>query len=175
MIAGAGTGKTSTVVGKVGYILQKGLARADEILLLAFTTKAADEMRERIQRKIGVDVTVRTFHSLGLEIIAQAEGKKPSLAPEAEDQALKQKTLTELFNRRMADEEFRSDLFGFQSAPRRPYKPRWSFKSLGDYTKYLLDVEPRALNGRMMRSYEECDIANWLISHGIAVEYERRV
>ena len=58
-------------------MLAKGLAQPTEILLLAFTAKAADEMRQRIAEKLGVSVPVRTFHALGLEIIAAASGKKP--------------------------------------------------------------------------------------------------
>jgi len=46
VVAGAGTGKTSTIVGKVGYLLNAGFARPEEILLLAFTRKLA--MRWRI-------------------------------------------------------------------------------------------------------------------------------
>ena len=173
VIAGAGTGKTSCAVGKVGYILKKGWAKPEEILLLAFTAKAADEMRERIRRRLGADVTVRTFHGLGLEIITQSRGKKPSLCPEATDPKLKAQTLAGLITDLAADKNFREDLLAFQSSLRRAYKPAWEFKSQAEYTQYLLDVEPRALNGQLLRSYEECEIANWLVSHGVSFEYER--
>ncbi len=173
VIAGAGTGKTSTVVGKVGFILKKGWAAPDEILLLAFTVKAAEEMRERIGKKLDVDVKVRTFHGLGLEIIAQARGKKPSLCREAEDQKAKTQTLEALSKKLLANDEFRQDLLAFQPSLRRAYKPAWEFNTLSEYTQYLLDVEPRALTGRLLKSYEECEIANWLVAHGIPFEYER--
>ena len=172
VIAGAGTGKTSTVVGKVGFILKKGWAAPEEILLLAFTSKAAEEMRERIERKLGVDVKVRTFHGLGLEIIAQAQGRKPSLGREAEDVSAKAQTIKGLITDLLADDGFRRDLLAFQSSLRRAYKPAWEFRSQAEYTQYLLDVEPRALNGRLLKSYEECEIANWLVTHGVPFEYE---
>ena len=172
VIAGAGTGKTSTVVGKVGYILQKGWAAPDEILLLAFTKKAADEMQERIEKKLGVEIKVRTFHALGLEIVATAQGRKPSLCPEAEDPRIKAQTIKSLITNLLADDGFRQDLLAFQSSLRRAYKPAWEFKSQAQYTQYLLDVEPRALNGRLLKSYEECEIANWLTIKGIKFEYE---
>ena len=172
VIAGAGTGKTSTVVGKVGYILKKGWAAPEEILLLAFTSKAAEEMRERIERKLGVAVKVRTFHGLGLEVIAQAQGRKPSLCHEAEDANAKSQTIKGLINHLLAHDGFRQDLLAFQSSLRRAYKPAWEFKSQAEYTQYLLDVEPRALNGRLLKSYEECEIANWLVTHGVPFEYE---
>lgn len=71
LLAGAGTGKTSVMVGRAGYLLKSGQAKADEILLLAYGRKAADEMDERIKNKLGTeDVKASTFHSLGLKIIA---------------------------------------------------------------------------------------------------------
>ena len=173
VIAGAGTGKTSTVVCKVGFILKKGWGAPEEILLLAFTKKAAEEMQERNAKKLGVQVQVRTFHALGLEIVAQAQGRKPSLCPEAEDPKAKAQTLKALIARRLAEEDFRQNLLAFQSSLRRPYKPAWEFHSQSDYTQYLLDVEPRALSGRLLKSYEECEIANWLLTHGIRFDYER--
>ena len=47
VLAGAGTGKTSTLMGRVAYLIQSQQARADEILMLAFAVEAADEMQER--------------------------------------------------------------------------------------------------------------------------------
>ena len=43
IVASAGSGKTSTIVGKVGYLLEKGLAKPSEILLLSFAKKVKDE------------------------------------------------------------------------------------------------------------------------------------
>ena len=47
IIASAGTGKTSTIVGRIGHLLSQGV-QAEEILLLTFTNKAAQEMAEKI-------------------------------------------------------------------------------------------------------------------------------
>ena len=46
VIAGAGTGKTSTIIGKVAYLIKSKKAKEHEILLLAFNRDAADELRE---------------------------------------------------------------------------------------------------------------------------------
>lgn len=66
VLAGAGTGKTSTMVGRAGYLLQSGQAHADEILMLAFANKAAAEMQERLEKRLGdCGIAASTFHKLG--------------------------------------------------------------------------------------------------------------
>src|SRR5690606_8662166 len=86
LLAGAGTGKTSVMVGRAGYLIKSAQARANEILMLAFANKAAAEMQERIDHRLGKSgITASTFHKLGKEIIARVEGQQPSLTPLAED------------------------------------------------------------------------------------------
>ena len=72
ILAGAGSGKTSVIVAKVGYILQKGYASTDEIVILAFNKKAQEELKERIAEKLQEPVEVKTFHALGRKIITQS-------------------------------------------------------------------------------------------------------
>ena len=63
ILAGAGSGKTTTITRRVANQVATGTFAADEILAVTFTDKAATEMRERLAR-LGVDrVTARTFHS----------------------------------------------------------------------------------------------------------------
>ena len=72
VLAGAGSGKTSVLVARAGWLLTTGEAVADQILLLAFGRKAAQEMDERIQERLHTrDITARTFHALALHIIQQ--------------------------------------------------------------------------------------------------------
>lgn len=86
VLAGAGTGKTSTMVGRAGFLIASGQARAEDILMLAFANKAAKEMQERIDHRLGkCGITTSTFHKLGKTIIAKVEGEQPSLSPLAED------------------------------------------------------------------------------------------
>jgi len=78
IIAGAGTGKTRTLTARIAHILKLALARPDEILAVAFTNKAAAELRERIGKMTGVDPRhlpwVGTFHSISARILrSQAE------------------------------------------------------------------------------------------------------
>ena len=86
IVAAAGSGKTSTMVAKTGYALHEGLAKPEQILLLAFNRDTANELGERVSQQLkGVPeigkVRSQTFHGFGLEVIGAATGKKPSLAP----------------------------------------------------------------------------------------------
>jgi DNA helicase II / ATP-dependent DNA helicase PcrA len=74
IIAGAGTGKTTVVTERVKYLIEKKLARPEEILALTFTEKAAKEMEERIDIALPYGYTnmwVMTFHSFCERVLRQ--------------------------------------------------------------------------------------------------------
>ena len=69
IIAGAGTGKTKTIVCRTANLIEHGIL-PQQIVMLTFTNKAAKEMKERVTDMLGVEkatgVTACTFHSLSL-------------------------------------------------------------------------------------------------------------
>ena len=74
IIAGAGTGKTTVITERVKYLIEKGLAKPEEILALTFTEKAAREMEERIDVALSYGYTnmwVLTFHSFCERVLRQ--------------------------------------------------------------------------------------------------------
>ncbi|WCE31445.1 DNA helicase IV [Vibrio sp. SCSIO 43137] len=92
VLAGAGTGKTSVLTSRIAYLLQSHLAQADELLMLAFGRKAAEEMKQRLSDKIGLaaeKVSVNTFHQLGLKIVNSVEEAPAVISPLATDSAEK--------------------------------------------------------------------------------------
>lgn len=71
VIAGAGAGKTRTLIYRVAYLLEQGVP-PERLLLLTFTNKAAKEMMRRVADLLGNDVTALwggTFHSLGHRVL----------------------------------------------------------------------------------------------------------
>src|SRR5271157_825880 len=73
VIAGAGSGKTRTLIYRVAYLLEQGIP-AERILLLTFTNKAAKEMMRRVADLLGQELASLwggTFHSIGNRILRQ--------------------------------------------------------------------------------------------------------
>ncbi|WP_260863908.1 DNA helicase IV [Citrobacter sp. Marseille-Q6884] len=92
VLAGAGSGKTSVLVARAGWLLARGEAAAEQILLLAFGRKAAQEMDERIRERLHTEeVSARTFHSLALHIIQQGSKKVPTVSKLENDTAARNK------------------------------------------------------------------------------------
>jgi DNA helicase-4 len=171
--AGAGTGKTSTVIGKIGYLVKSGIAAPEEILALAYGRDAATELRERVKDRLGFDVEVRTFHSLGLELTQQARGHRIEIADVASDERSLLALLARLFQEIWEEPSGRKLIQEFFSAHRYPAKYLEDFDSEKDYKVYLRKFEPRTLKGELVKSFEELLIADWLLTNGVSYEYER--
>lgn len=76
VVSSAGSGKTSSIIGKVKYLTEiKGIA-PHKILLISYTNKAAAELTERMSTN---GLRGYTFHKLAIDIIGKATGTKPSL------------------------------------------------------------------------------------------------
>ena len=74
IIAGAGTGKTTVITERIKYLIEKGLAKPEEILALTFTEKGATEMEERIDIALPLgygEMWVSTFHSFCQKILEE--------------------------------------------------------------------------------------------------------
>lgn len=75
ILAGAGSGKTSTVTYRIAHMIANLRINPKEILAVSFTNKAAMEMHERVSKLLGPKrkrgITLSTFHSLGIKILRE--------------------------------------------------------------------------------------------------------
>jgi DNA helicase-4 len=172
VIAGAGTGKTSTLIGKAGYILRRGFAKPNEILLLSYGRDPRDEMLERVQKRFSLPLEVSTFHSLGMKIIAEAQNLKPRVSKLSTDQAMLQKYIDDVINEKKKDIVFLKSLNNF-FLRLTSYKTQWDFKTQNEYIEYIKSQHLRSLKGDNVKSHQELEIANYLYMNGVEYEYER--
>lgn len=177
LVASAGSGKTSTMVAKAGWTIRKGLATADEILLLAFNKAAAIEVGERCGVRLAnanisaERLSATTFHAFGLRVIGEATGAKPRLAAGLDHDNGVPLIADVARGLRRSSPEFAARWSLFQnvlgvpvSGDAEPEPDAWDpQKRRSGFRDLRLDV---------MKSAGERAIANWLIKSGVEFEYE---
>jgi DNA helicase-4 len=177
VLAGAGTGKTSVVLGRIAYLLSSQRAAPHEILALAYNRDAAKELQERVRERVAADlgpekVTVRTFHAFGAEVIGIVEGRKPSLSKLAEDSTARDTFVTTAFEELLREASYRALFLEGAFLHLEHYVSSFDFDSLEAYERDLSGRELRTLSGERVKSTEELRVANWLTLHGIDFQYE---
>lgn len=166
VVAGAGTGKTTTIIGKIKYLLASKMYEPKEIMVLSFTNASALEMKERIQKETGCNIYASTFHKLGLNIIKRVEGLPPKI------------TNINLFNfiKEELPKQIENSLYLKSLCKYMIFDKTQSiseFESKEKYEEYLKTNPPTSLKKEKMKSYGEADIANYLALHGVDYIYEK--
>lgn len=168
VLAGAGTGKTTTIVGYVKYLLKKNACTPDDILVLSFTNASAAEMSERLNKEIGKPIAAQTFHKLGLDIITAVQGKKPKIYSTDIRQFVRKQldTLTK-------DPAYLRKLCVYLTYNGAERKTEFDFQTEEEYLAHLKYNPPVTLKKETVKSYGELDIANFLTQNGITYVYEQ--
>lgn len=68
VIAGAGSGKSMTIIGKIKYLIHKQHINKDEILCISFTNDSCNSLKQNLLKN-DIDIEVLTFHKLGMKIL----------------------------------------------------------------------------------------------------------
>ncbi|MDR7341840.1 DNA helicase-4 [Pantoea alhagi] len=106
VLAGAGSGKTSVLVARAGWLLRQRQAQAAQILLLAFGRQAAEEMNQRIASRLhDQKPEARTFHALALHIIREGSNKTPLISRLETDSEARQALLIETWQQQCAQKK----------------------------------------------------------------------
>lgn len=178
VLAAAGSGKTSVMVARAAYAVDRGFVPAERILLLAFNKEAASELQERVDARFeaaGIDATgirASTFHSFGLDVIGKATGEKPRLAPWLDGGGDTRMVLRIVDELRDASVEFRYrwDLYRllFANAP-----TDLNTQEPDGYDTATSKTGYRTFGGEVVKSHGERLIANFLYLNGVTYQYER--
>ena len=184
VIAGAGSGKTSVIMAKVAYLIKIKGVPPEDILLVSFTNKAAQEMTERIAGCVGEKtVTASTFHKFGLEILRRFGDGRHDIA----DESLLKRVVHAALS---GDDTFVSDGYGtivrYFAYYFNPDQSTNEYATHGERIKrekscclrtmksMVYDAgEKIALGGECVKSLEEVLIANYLFLNGVKYEYEK--
>ena len=176
VVAAAGSGKTSVIVAKAGWLTWRDYRQPEELLVLAYGKGAQEDLEKRIKGRLDNEkasrLTVRTFHSLGRAIIRDAEGKPPAVAKVAEDDKALLVLLRDIVERLLGDEKLSRILRHWFQGFFSPYHSQHEFKNWGEYWNYIREHEIRSLKGDKVKSFEECEIANFLYLNGVSYKYE---
>ena len=170
VLAGAGTGKTSVIVGKLAYLVCNQDVSPDKILVVAYNSKAAVEIRDRLPVELS-GATVSTFHAFGYRVITEC-GVAPTISELAHDDHKLRKAIDAILDDLLEDPQQSDTLIKFILYNRAPWRSAFAFNTQAEYEAYVHSVELRTLGGDKVKSFEELTIANYLTEHGVEFRYE---
>ncbi len=171
VVAGAGTGKTQTIWGKVAYLCEEQKVKPEEILLLSFTRKATEELKDRLA-KIDENLNISTFHGVGYDILGEVLGKKPTLAFNNEIDG--KRYINQLFKSKLAgDGNFAKVAIDYFSYYLHPILLLPQYETKDEYYRSFKTRRITTFRRDVVKSAQEAMIANFLYLHKIDYEYER--
>ena len=174
VVAGAGSGKTEVLITRIAYLIKRKSDRIkpERILALAFQNKAANEIKERLKKRYGVDVEVRTFHSLGKNIIqdiSKMKGvKPPKLKEECSEDWKYQRYIQRLFETEMSkNDRLQNEIINFMKkyGDEEVIKQEADFEKKEEFYNYQQSLRYTALDGTKVKSESEREILNFFLMH----------
>jgi DNA helicase IV len=171
LVAGPGSGKTRVIIERVAFYILKKQVPPEQILILTFNTSAAEEVKQRLHNIYNIDdVEIRTFHSLGLKLINQFyKTHNRSIKIESNSKRVIVQKINELM----------TNYFQFQLDYNSYFRNnllRLDFAEYHKVSQQILDQQAaekyNTIDGTLVKSIAERDIANFFIRNGITYEYE---
>ncbi len=193
IIAGAGSGKTTTMIAKIRYLIECQKIKPNEIIAISFGRKNVIELEEKLNKQFKLGVKTSTFHRLGLDIISECLNKNYDIAKETTLYLCIQKYLQEeLYKDKIEREKLLNFLIYYFDIDPEIIR----FDTLDDYHKYKLDSTyetiksnigaynktiinkrrkiKRTIKSEYLRSKKEVEVANFLYLNNLDYEYEKK-
>ena len=189
VIASAGAGKTTTVAVKVKYLVDKQNVNPRQILVISFTNKSVNEIKDKIQKGLGIDCPIPTFHSTGNDVIhVNSPDEKLNIV----DQSKLYFVIRDYFRSSVMQNEsvVNKLIMFFASYFDAPYEgddlngffnniARSNFSTmrsdLEEFKQEVIDTRTEksvTIQNEILRSHQEVEIANFLYLNNIDYEYE---
>lgn len=189
VIAGAGAGKTTTVSAKVRYLVEKKGISPEQILVISFTNKAVGELRDKINKDLGIPCPVTTFHKTGYAILRRQDTEKRMIV----DQGFMFNVINNYLKENILENPELVDklILFFGSYFDAPYEG----EDLNDFFNYISKADFSTIRGNIdeysekiinertgkcqtiaretLRSAQEVQIANFLYLNGLDYVYEK--
>lgn len=168
VISSAGSGKTSTMIGKLRYLVDKRGISPERILTITYTRKAAEELTQRLK---GTGLECITFHKLALNIIKHAEAKKPSICTDD--------LFHKIFYEMLGEDAFKKVVLNYLTDYKSTVKPEHEYTSSIDYyadrkkngvVAYYADMDGKMI---VTKSEQEKYICHYLTELGVQFRYEQ--
>lgn len=192
IVAGAGSGKTTTMAAKVKYLIEKKKVNPNNIILLSFTNSSVDDLNDLINNKFKLNVEVLTFHKLGVKFLRGAFNRGFDIIANAGIyQVLSDYFLKVIFKNKKMLQEYMEVFSRYLILDRECL----NYEDYDEYYKYFMDkkyelckdnlseeikkrLEARGrylktINGETVKSNGELKIANYLYCNGIDYRYEK--
>lgn len=188
VIAGAGAGKTTTVAAKVKYLVEKKGIEPSQILVVSFTNKAVQELRDKLNRDLAIDCPIATFHSTGNAILRKQSSEKINIVDSSKlffvlqdyfkTSILKNESLVNnliMFFASYFDAPYEGEDLNafFNKIAKSNFATMRS--DLNEFKQQVIDVRTKksvTIQSEVMRSHQEVEIANFLYLNNIDYEYE---
>ena len=176
VIARAGSGKTTTLVNRALFLQKHCGVAPDEMLLLAFNRKAAEEIAERLSKMLDDRVPhVMTFHALAYAIVHPEESLLYN-GPPGESQGLS-RAFQQVIDDHLQIPAFKTEIRKLMLAH---FREDWDRIAKGGYDKskeellqFRRSLPRESLRGEYVKSFGEKVIADFLFEHDISYKYER--
>ena len=190
LVAGAGAGKTTTMAAKVKYLVEKKSIDPGEIIVISYTNKAIGELRDRINKGLGIPAKICTFHAFAYDIVKQFSAEPPEINFSSQQIIFDMLEKSIFHNKQLMRNlvlflgyyfDLSEDVFKFTDLNQyHLYKAAQDFETLksglGEYIKKVEQQrtkKTRTISGEYLRSMQEVQIANFLYLNGLDYEYER--
>lgn len=193
IVAGAGSGKTTTMAAKVKYLIERKKVNPTSIILLSFTNASVNDLNDLINNKFKLNVEVLTFHKLGMKFIRNIYARQPEIISDSGIyEIISEYFLNIVFKNKQLLKRYIDVFSKYLLLDEESMK----FKNYDEYYKYYMDkkyeqckdnlkeeikrrVSNRSrnfitINGEKVKSDGEVKIANYLYKRSISYKYEEQ-